>query len=83
MLTARPPRNAVHIDWKGKFKAATQPVFEELYESVATGNEARITIEANSKDDYREKLEEELKEIEQSELWQTGKQVRKLRPQED
>ncbi len=50
---------------------------------MASGNEARITIEANSKSDYREKLEEELSEIEQSELWQTGKEVRKLRPQED
>ena len=71
------------LDWKGKFKEATQPVFRDLYESVASGNEARITIEANSKSDYRKKLEEELSEIEQSELWQTGKQVRKLRPQED
>ena len=71
------------LDWKGKFKEATQPVFEELYESVASGNEARITIEANSQSDYRKKLEEELDEIKNSELWRTGQEVRKLRPQED
>ena len=30
-----------------------------------------------------ELLEEELDEIKNSELWQTGQEVRKLRPQED
>ncbi|MCL4143149.1 UNVERIFIED_CONTAM: hypothetical protein GTU68_060059, partial [Idotea baltica] len=69
------------LDWRNKFKEATAPVFEDLYESVATGNEARITIEANSKDDYREKLAVELAEIHESEMWQTGIEVRKLRPE--
>ena len=50
------------LDWRHKFRDAVKPVFAELYESVATGNEAKITIEANAKADYREKLEEELKE---------------------
>lgn len=68
------------LDWKGKFREATAPVFKSLYESVASGNEARITIEANSKSDYREKLQVELDEIGNSELWQAGKAVRKLRP---
>ncbi len=68
------------LDWRHKFREATEPVFEELYESVATGNEARITIEANSKPDYRVKLEAELAEIHDSEMWQTGAMVRKLRP---
>ena len=68
------------LDWRHKFKEATVPVFEELYESVATGNEARITIEANQRADYREKLEEELSEIHNSEMWQAGAAVRKLRP---
>ena len=57
------------------------PFFEELYESVASGNEARITIEANSRSDYRVKLEEELKEIHESEMWQAGLKVRQLRPE--
>lgn len=68
------------LDWKGKFRDAMKPVFEDLYDSVKTGKEAETVIEANSKPDYREKLEEELKEIHDSELWETGAQVRKLRP---
>ena len=68
------------LDWRHKFREATEPVFEQLYESVASGNEARITIEANRKDDYRDKLEEELSEIHNSEMWQAGAMVRKLRP---
>jgi len=68
------------LDWRHKFREAVKPVFAELYESVATGNEARITIEANQKEDYREKLQEELDEIHESEMWQAGTQVRSLRP---
>jgi ketol-acid reductoisomerase len=68
------------LDWKGRFREATLPVFQALYESVETGNEARITIESCSKPDYREKLEEELREIRESELWQAGATVRSLRP---
>lgn len=69
------------LDWKDKFKVAVEPVYEELYESVSSGNEAKITIEANSKADYREKLEEELSVIHESEMWQTGAVVRQLRPE--
>lgn len=69
------------LDWKDKFRDATKPVFEALYKSVEDGTEARITLEKNSQPDYREKLEEELKEIRESEMWQTGKQVRSLRPE--
>jgi len=69
------------LDWRHKFRKATEPVFEELYESVKTGKEAEIVIDANQKEDYRVKLEEELKEIRNSEMWQTGAEVRKLRPE--
>jgi ketol-acid reductoisomerase len=69
------------LDWKNRFRDAVAPVFDELYDSVATGNEARITIEANRQPDYREKLSEELREIRESEMWQTGATVRKLRPE--
>jgi ketol-acid reductoisomerase len=68
------------LDWRHKFREAVAPVFEDLYKSVATGEEARITIEANSRSDYKERLAQELKEIRESELWQAGAQVRKLRP---
>ncbi len=69
------------LDWRHKFREAVTPVFKDLYESVATGNEAKIVIEANQKSDYREKLEEELREVRESEMWQAGAQVRQLRPE--
>lgn len=69
------------LDWWKKFKEATKPVFEELYSEVAAGNEAQKSIDSNSKSDYREKLEVELKELRESEMWQAGAQVRKLRPE--
>jgi len=69
------------LGWKGKFRKAVEPVFEKLYESVATGKEANIVIKANSKPDYREKLGEELKTMRESEMWRTGTKVRELRPE--
>jgi ketol-acid reductoisomerase len=68
------------LDWKSKFRNATAPVFEQLYDSVASGKEAARVIAEGSKSDYREKLELELKEIRESELWKAGAAVRKLRP---
>jgi len=70
------------LDWKNKFRDAASPVFEELYESVASGKEAQRSIDSNSQPDYRVKLEAELKVIRDSELWQAGAQVRKLRPKQ-
>lgn len=70
------------LDWWKKFRDAVAPVFEDLYDSVASGNEAKITIEANSQSDYRPKLEKELDELRESEMWKAGAQVRKLRPKE-
>lgn len=69
------------LDWWKKFRDAVYPVFDDLYESVASGNEARITIEANEKEDYRVGLEKELKELSDSEMWRAGAAVRKLRPE--
>lgn len=69
------------LDWKNKFRDAVAPVFVELYDSVASGNEAQRSIDSNSQPDYREKLEVELKELRESEMWQTGKTVRSLRPE--
>jgi ketol-acid reductoisomerase len=68
------------LDWKNRFRDAVAPVFDKLYESVASGNEARITIEANKQPDYRKKLTTELDELHNSEMWQAGAMVRKLRP---
>jgi ketol-acid reductoisomerase len=69
------------LDWWKKFRDATKPVFEELYNEVASGNEAQLSIDSNSKPDYREKLDEELKELRESEMWVAGAAVRKLRPE--
>ena len=69
------------LDWFKKFRDASKPVFEQLYKSVETGEETRRTLEANSRPDYRQQLEKELKEIADSEMWQAGKAVRALRPE--
>ena len=69
------------LDWMGPFYEATKPVFEKLYKEVASGNEAQRSIDTNSKPDYRVGLEEELKELRESEMWRTGAVVRKLRPE--
>jgi len=69
------------LDWSVKFKAAVTPVFEELYDSVKSGGEAQVVLDANSRDDYRERLNAELTEIRESEMWRAGKAVRALRPE--
>ena len=69
------------LDWMGPFHDAIKPVMNQLYDSVKTGNEAQISIDSNSKADYREKLEEELRQLRESEMWQTAVTVRKLRPE--
>jgi len=69
------------LDWMGPFHDATKPVFQKLYAEVASGNEAQRSIDSNSKPDYREKLEVELKALRESEMWRTGAVVRKLRPE--
>ena len=69
------------LDWKGPFRDAVAPVFDALYNSVVTGEEARIVLEKNSDPDYRAKLDLELKEMHDSEMWQAGAAVRSLRPE--
>ena len=69
------------LDWWGPFRDATLPVFRKLYAEVACGNEAQRSIDSNSKPDYREKLNEELKQLRESEMWQAGATVRSLRPE--
>jgi ketol-acid reductoisomerase len=69
------------LDWRHRFREAVVPVFDALYESVVSGEETRIVLEANSAADYREKLSEELREMHESEMWQAGAAVRSLRPE--
>ena len=69
------------LDWAPKFRDTLKPVIEERYQKVLTGEEARRSIESNSKSDYRARLEEELAEINNQEMWIAGKQLRQLRPE--
>jgi len=69
------------LDWKGKFRDAVAPLFSHLYERVANGTEAKVVLEKNSQPDYREKLNAELAEMGNSEMWQAGAKVRELRPE--
>jgi ketol-acid reductoisomerase len=69
------------LDWWKPFRDATKPVFEQLYNSVKSGEQASISITRNSQPDYRVKLEEELAELRESEMWRAGTTVRGLRPE--
>ena len=69
------------LDWMGPFHDAIKPVVEQLYASVKCGNEAQISIDANSKPDYRVGLEKELAALRESEMWRTAETVRQLRPE--
>ncbi len=69
------------LDWRHRFREAVAPLFEELYESVVSGKETQIVLEANSAPDYRERLQKELDEMKNSEMWRAGAAVRNLRPE--
>src|SRR2546430_8410578 len=68
------------LDWFKKFRDANKPTFEKLYKSVADGEETKRVLEANSRPDYRQQLEKELKAVAASEMWQAGAGGRALRP---
>lgn len=67
------------LDWSKKYYDVLKPVINECYQSVKNGNETEIVINANKSDDYREKLEKELKEMDDQEIWKVGKIIRQLR----
>jgi len=69
------------LDWRHEFREAVEPVFEKLYQSVVAGEETRIVLAANSAPDYKVKLDAELREMRESEMWQAGAAVRALRPE--
>jgi len=69
------------LDWMGPFHDAIKPVVQKLYESVKSGHEAQISIDSNSKPDYRVGLEKELAALRESEMWRTAAVVRQLRPE--
>jgi ketol-acid reductoisomerase len=69
------------LDWRHEFRKAVEPVFDNLYASVVSGEQTRIVLEVNGAPDYKEKLDAELKEMRESEMWQAGAAVRSLRPE--
>ncbi|HVV68242.1 MAG TPA: ketol-acid reductoisomerase [Gammaproteobacteria bacterium] len=71
------------LDWLPKFQQAVLPVFEALYKSVADGSETARVIEANGQANYKEKLNKELEQMRNEELWQVGAKVRALRPESE
>ena len=68
------------LDWRPRFMEATLPVFEELYRKVKSGEECVRVLKSTGMTDYKQKLDAELNELGNSELWRTGAAVRKLRP---
>ena len=69
------------LDWLQKFCDVNKPLIERIYDSVVSGKETEIVLKANSAPDYRERLNEELAEIGDSEMWRAGAAVRNLRPE--
>ena len=68
------------LDWKPKFRDAVLPVFNELYQRVKSGEETKVVLKRTGHKDYKAELTAELNEMGQSEMWQAGAMVRKLRP---
>ncbi|MCZ6749154.1 MAG: ketol-acid reductoisomerase [SAR324 cluster bacterium] len=68
------------LDWAPRFEEALTPIIEECYDRVRSGKESQIAIDSNSQEDYREKLDRELKAVDESELWTAGRALRPLRP---
>ena len=67
------------LDWAPKFYNAIKPVINECYDDVISGKEVDNVIQANSDKNYKQKLNKELIEINNQEIWVTGKHVRNLR----
>ncbi|HEX2967945.1 MAG TPA: ketol-acid reductoisomerase [Bacteroidales bacterium] len=68
------------LDWRPKFMEATLPVFKDLYNKVKTGEECVRVLKSTGAKNYKEVLDNELKELGNSEIWRAGAAVRKLRP---
>jgi ketol-acid reductoisomerase len=70
------------LDWKPKFRKAVKPVFDELYNRVASGAETKRVLQSCGRPDYQKQLTKELNVIANSEMWRAGKATRTLRPKE-
>jgi ketol-acid reductoisomerase len=68
------------LRWKERFRDCVKPLFDSLYELVASGEEVKIVLEKSAESDYAKKLRDELAAMGDSEMWRAGKTVRSLRP---
>jgi len=69
------------LRWKERFRDGVKPLFDSLYELVASGEEVKIVLEKSAESDYAQKLGKELEAMGNSEMWRAGKTVRSLRPE--
>ena len=67
------------LDWSNNFYNNIKPIIKECYNDVKSGKESQIVIRSNSDSNHRTRLERELEEINNQEIWKTGKFVRELR----
>lgn len=81
-LVADLPRDLLPLFGNGFIAAyeAVEPTFEELYEGVKGGVETARVLEANSKPDYRDTLNGELRQMRESEVGVTAASIRERRP---
>ena len=68
------------LRWRERFRECSKPLFDSLYELVASGEEVKIVLEKSTETDYAKKLAKELEDMGNSEMWRAGKTVRSLRP---
>ena len=67
------------LKWSGRFEEVLKPVIRECYDSVKSGEEVKEVLKSNSRENYKEELDSQLKDMEDSEIWQVGKKVRGMR----
>ena len=65
------------LKYQESVRDGTEPLMRRLYESCASGIEAKIALERNGQSGYREGLNAELDAINKSEMWTIGRQVRR------
>lgn len=66
------------IDWSKKFEPKLIDMINECYQSVKDETEVKRVIEYNKKDNHKQKLTEELQEIENLEIWQIDIELRQI-----
>ncbi len=67
------------LDWSKKFEKLNKPLIQEIYDNVKNGEEAKRVIKSNSSTNYKDKLDKELEDINNQEIWKVGKEIRKYR----